>query len=92
MDGFKIQKVIGEGAISTVVQATCIDTGISVAVKIYHRDKLNGLNVRQISREIEIQSSLSHPNIIKLYAAFEDVQAIYLVQEFAAGGNLFQVL
>jgi len=59
---------------------------------MYHRDRLNTLNVRQIIREIEIHASLPHPNIIKLYAAFEDTDGIYLVQEFAAGGDLYAEL
>lgn len=43
----------------------------------------------QVSREIEIHGSLLHPNIIKLYAAFEDGDGIYLVQELAAKGDLY---
>ena len=41
-----------------------------------------------MSREIEIHASLLHPNIVRLYAAFEDADGIYLVQEFAARGEL----
>lgn len=86
MERFQIKKVLAEGAISTVVHASCRYSGVSVTLKIYHRDRLNTLNVRQISREIDIHASLCHKNIIKLYAAFEDIDAIYLVLEYAAGG------
>jgi serine/threonine protein kinase len=92
MEGLKVQRVLGEGALSTVVQATCNLTGSPMALKIYHRDRLNSLNVRQISREIEIHASVTHPNVIKLYAAFEDADGIYLVQEFAAGGTFYFIL
>lgn len=43
---------------------------------------------RQVSREIEIHASLLHPNIVRLFAAFEDADGIYLVQEYAARGEL----
>jgi serine/threonine protein kinase len=59
-----------------------------VAVKMYHKDRMSGMNVRQVAREIEIHASLLHPHIIRLYAAFEDGDGIYLVQEYAAQGVL----
>jgi serine/threonine protein kinase len=36
--------------------------------------------------------SLNHPNIVKLFNHFEDEENIYLVMEFATGGQLYQVL
>jgi len=32
---------------------------------------------------------LDHPNIIKLYEAFEDSRNVYLVMEVCEGGELF---
>ncbi len=88
----KVHRVLGEGALSTVVHCTCSLSGLPVALKMYHRDKLNNLNVKQIGREIDIHASLTHINVIKLYAAFEDADGIYLVQEFATGGDLYAEL
>ena len=92
MQDFKIQRVLGEGALSTVFHGVCSISGLSVALKVYHRDKLNSLNVKQVGREIDIHASLTHTNVIKLYAAFEDADGIYLVQEFATGGEKFLIL
>ncbi len=39
----------------------------------------------QVEREIQIHSQLDHENVIKLFAAFEDAENVYLAQEFAAG-------
>ena len=39
----------------------------------------------QVEREIRIHSQLNHKNIIRLYAAFEDSDNVYLAQEFASG-------
>jgi serine/threonine protein kinase len=46
----------------------------------------------QVEREIRIHIQLDHVNIIKLYAAFEDEKNVYMVQEYAAGGDLFEDL
>ena len=86
INDLKVQRVLGEGALSTVVHCLCAISGLPVALKLYHRDKLNALNVKQVGREIDIHASLIHQNVIKLYAAFEDADGIYLVQEFATGG------
>ncbi len=39
----------------------------------------------QVEREIQIHSQLDHENVVKLFAAFEDAENVYLAQEFAAG-------
>ena len=44
----------------------------------------------QVEREIRIHIELQHTNIIKLYAAFEDDANVYMVQELATEGDLFQ--
>ena len=46
----------------------------------------------QVEREIAIHCSIQHPHIVDFYAAFEDEQRIYLVMEFAAGGDLFDIV
>ena len=40
-----------------------------------------------MTREIKIHSTLRHAHIIDFYAAFEDVDNVYLVQEFAYGAH-----
>ena len=46
----------------------------------------------QLKREIEIQSYLDHPNILKMYGFFWDSKKIYLILEFALGGELYKDL
>lgn len=45
-----------------------------------------------MEREIRIHIGLCHENIIKLFAAFEDEKNVYMVQEYAGGGDLFEDL
>ena len=43
-----------------------------------------------IDREIQLLNQLDHPNIIKYYETYDDVQFIYLVMELCTGGELYQ--
>lgn len=88
---FALIKEIGSGTSSCVWQAMCTRSFKSVAIKMYNKMLLTILNKRQVEREIAIHSSIQHANIVDFYAAFEDEQRIYLVLEFAAGGDLFDI-
>jgi serine/threonine protein kinase len=46
----------------------------------------------QLRREIEVQSQMRHPNIVRLYGYFYDQSRIYLIIEYAAKGELFRLL
>jgi serine/threonine protein kinase len=46
----------------------------------------------QLRREIEIQSHLRHPNILRLYGYFCDAHRVYMILEFAAKGELYKEL
>lgn len=46
----------------------------------------------QVRREIEIQSHLRHPNILRLYGYFHDATRIYLILEYAPKGALYKEL
>ena len=45
-----------------------------------------------MEREVRIHAALAHPHVIALYAAFEDADHVYLAQEFADGGDLYEEL
>lgn len=47
---------------------------------------------KQLRREIEIQSHLRHPNILRLYGYFYDEKKVYLILEYAAQGELYKHL
>ncbi|KFM23426.1 Serine/threonine-protein kinase ark1 [Auxenochlorella protothecoides] len=89
ISNFKVDKLLGEGSLSTVISATCRTSNQRVAIKTYHKDRLIGVFGRQVAREISIHAALNHPSIVPLYATFEDADGIYLVQELAAQGDLY---
>ncbi len=46
----------------------------------------------QLRREIEIQSHLRQKNILRMFGYFWDEKRIYIILEYAPGGELYKVL
>ncbi len=46
----------------------------------------------QLRREIEIQSHLRHPNILRLFGYFWDETRVYLILEYAPRGEMYKIM
>eukprot|EP00775_Hariotina_reticulata_P007638 gene7638-7840_t len=86
---FVVQKRLYDGYASTISKAQDRISGATVALKVYHMNKLNNISSHQVAREVRLHVALQHENIIKLHAAFQEVGSVVLVQEFATGGDLW---
>lgn len=53
--------------------------------------KNDGVN-HQLRREVEIQSHLRHPHILRLFGYFYDNKRVFLITEFAANGELYRYM
>jgi len=60
------------------------------SVKMIKKSSLTSINIKQIIREIKIQSFINHPNIVKLYHFMVDKEFIYLFLEPCLDGDLKQ--
>ena len=90
---FEIGKPLGKGKFGRVYLAKEKTTGFVCALKVLHKSELHqGKVEKQTRREIEIQSNLAHPNILKLYGHFHDSKRIFLILEFAGKGELYKHL
>uniref|UniRef100_A0A671XHF8 non-specific serine/threonine protein kinase n=1 Tax=Sparus aurata TaxID=8175 RepID=A0A671XHF8_SPAAU len=65
---------------------------IQVAIKIVDKTQLDDENLKKIFREVQIMKLLKHPHIIRLYQVMETERMIYLVTEYASGGEIFDHL
>lgn len=86
-------KTIGEGTFGKVKLGTHILTGDKVAVKILEKERITDVaDVERVSREIHILKLIRHPNIIQLYEIIETPKQLYLIMEYANGGELFDYI
>ncbi|XP_053666312.1 aurora kinase B [Anopheles marshallii] len=90
---FDLGRALGRGKFGRVYIARERETGFMVALKMMFKSQLTKWNVeKQLLREIEIQSRLKHPHILRLYTWFHDDRRIYLALELAAQGELYKHL
>jgi len=93
LSDFDIGKPLGRGKFGNVYLAREKKTKYVVALKVLFKTQLQKAQVEhQLRREIEIQSHLRHPNILRMYGYFYDATRIYLILEFAPKGELYKQL
>ncbi|XP_065212655.1 probable serine/threonine-protein kinase nek3 [Planococcus citri] len=90
---FDIMKKLGQGTYGKVQLGINKETGQEVAIKTIRKSKIETeADLIRIRREIQIMSSVRHPNIIHIYEVFENREKMVLVMEYAAGGELYDYL
>lgn len=90
---FEIGRPLGNGKFGRVYLAREKRTKFIVALKVLEKKEIKMAGVdHQIRREIEIQSHLRHQNVLKLYGYFYDKTRVYIILEYASGGELFREL
>jgi serine/threonine protein kinase len=93
LEDFEIGRPLGTGKFGRVYLAREKRTHFIVALKVLYKSQLQKAGVEhQLRREIEIQSHLRHPNILRLYGYFYDQTRVYIILEYASNGELFKLL
>ncbi|XP_068803270.1 MAP/microtubule affinity-regulating kinase 3 isoform X14 [Struthio camelus] len=89
---YRLLKTIGKGNFAKVKLARHILTGREVAIKIIDKTQLNPTSLQKLFREVRIMKILNHPNIVKLFEVIETEKTLYLIMEYASGGEVFDYL
>jgi serine/threonine protein kinase len=93
IEDFEFGKALGRGKFGHVYLAREKKSKFIVALKMLYKQQLSKSNVEhQLRREIEIQSHLRHKGILRMYGFFWDEKKIYLILEYAPGGELYKEL
>jgi len=93
LDDFLIGKYLGSGKFGVINMVKHRATGCIFALKTLWKHKLRKYNQEpQVKREIGIHLRLLHRNILRMYTWFEDEQRVFLVLEYAPGGELYHIL
>lgn len=93
LEDFEIGRKLGKGKFGRVYCVRHKNTGFVCAMKVMEKQEIMQYNVqKQFRREVEIQSSLNHQNLTKLYGYFHDEKRVYLLMEYLVNGELYKLL
>lgn len=90
---YRILSLLHDGHSSFVYKAVCLYSSIAVALKVFDLGAMSRAQQEIAFCEVDVHRRVSnHPNIIALHAAFCYNGFLVLVQEYAGGGTLHDVL
>ncbi|KAM7539542.1 hypothetical protein Aperf_G00000022482 [Anoplocephala perfoliata] len=89
---YRLIRTIGKGNFAKVKLACHVITGKEVAIKIIDKTQLSPSSRQKLFREVRIMKMLDHPNIVKLFEIIANDKVLYLVMEYASGGEVFDFL
>ena len=86
---YRLEKLLGQGGMAEVHQATDTKLARTVAVKvILATHAIKGDFLERFLREARMVASLEHPNILPVYDFGEDNGVPFLVMPYLSGGTL----
>jgi len=99
---FELKDVLGNpgqyGIVRVAIGKKARFRGKKVAVKTvtklkYKKEKITRSFFEDLRTEVRLmRASENHPNVIKIYRVFEDIQNLHIVMEHCAGGELFSLI
>jgi serine/threonine protein kinase len=89
LGSFRIESVVGSGAMGVVYRSTNEKNGRLAAVKVVSAEFAQGGKIRdRFEREAEILQQFRHPNIVRFLAVGRFRGTSYLAMEFVEGSTL----
>ncbi len=86
---YRIDRVLGLGGMSVVLQAHDTKMGVDRAIKLLYKRLARNADIRKrFENEARAQARLRHPHILMVHDVVEEEAGIYLVMELAEAGNL----
>lgn len=89
---YTLGRELGKGAFGTVRLATHKETRKKYAVKLQDKSKAGSSGITQLAREVDIMKMIDHPHCVNLNEVFETREKMYIVMEYAPGGEVLQHL
>ncbi|CAB1110050.1 unnamed protein product [Ectocarpus sp. CCAP 1310/34] len=92
---FQVTSKLGMGKFGIVYKAKSKQSHKTVAIKVIYKSSLRDGNYQDavnLDRERRLQANLRHPNIVGIQDSFQDPKFVYLVLDFASGGDVYKVL
>lgn len=93
LDGrWKLTRLLSQGGMGLIYQATDLHTSAQVAVKVLRNQfRSSPLEIERFHNEAQILRSLHHPKIVDTFAfGYEESLGFYLVMELLEGKDLYE--
>ncbi|CAJ1031147.1 putative Protein kinase domain/Protein tyrosine kinase [Leishmania shawi] len=81
-------KLIGKGSFGEAVLVRSKSDGKRYVAKAIDSASMTSKERRDVQNEIRILAAVDHPNIIRYHEHFEDDSLIFIIMEYADGGDL----
>jgi non-specific serine/threonine protein kinase/serine/threonine-protein kinase len=89
LDGYEIDRLLGEGGMGEVYLARDVELGREVAVKLVKRGLGTADVLRRFRHEEQILASLNHPHVARLFGGGKTEEGLpYFVMEYIEGQPL----
>ena len=93
LEFYRVGKLLGKGAFGKVYLGFHRLTGLEVAIKTIDKVAINDERTqKKVLNEVFIMKKLAHPNVVRLLEVVETRKHLLLIQEYAGGGDLLQLL
>jgi serine/threonine protein kinase len=93
LGGFRVEDMVGAGAMAIVYRANQISLDRSVALKILPKAFATRASfVRQFDSETELLASLNHPNIVSIIDRGREGETYYFAMEFVEGTTFGELI
>ncbi len=89
---YDLEETIGEGHYAVVKLARHVFTGEKVAVKVIDKSRLDAATRTQMLQEVQLMKLVQHPHVVRLYEVIDTASKLYLVLEFADGGDMYDYI
>jgi serine/threonine protein kinase len=89
---YELKEKLGIGRFGIVRTGYHKASGNKIAIKTIDKTKMSIKELGLVMAEIEILKICHHPNIIKLYDVYENLNHIYIIIQHCQGGDLFYYL
>jgi ABC-type oligopeptide transport system substrate-binding subunit/class 3 adenylate cyclase/streptogramin lyase/tRNA A-37 threonylcarbamoyl transferase component Bud32 len=91
--GFRIERLLGSGAMGAVYLAEDVHLKRKVAVKVLARELAQDERFRRrFLLESQLAASLEHPHIVPIYGAGEEGDVLYLAMKYVEGYDLRELI
>jgi len=91
---YSLGRTLGVGSTGKVKLGVHVETGELVAIKVIRKEFIERKESlkKKMQREIAVMKLCDHPNVLRLLEVFETNTHLFLVTEYADGGELFDYL